>query len=278
MSRNAPSWGRVPRAVLTDQGLSAQDRLVLALLCTHADKDGWCTRKQGAIADELGCHRNSVNRSIKRLISRGRLESAARPGMKRSLRYRVLDIVALATDDAQTRMNFEGDDGASVAPPNGASVAPPSATAKEQTPVNRPPLTAQRARDPDPVKTDPVDDTPSNVIPLTSPGADELRTPLLDAAGNALHPAAALMLPIDAVRWVREGATVEEIVAVVGSKCAGRPPCDIRSSKYFEAAIFEARDRRLAGPEPPRDRRPPRQTPHDRMAQAFDNIFERIRK
>lgn len=50
------------------------DESVLRILQAGADSDGYCYKRQQIIADEIGCHVNTVKRSTKRLKAAGLIE------------------------------------------------------------------------------------------------------------------------------------------------------------------------------------------------------------
>ncbi|RFC65054.1 helix-turn-helix domain-containing protein [Fulvimarina endophytica] len=174
-------WGKVPKDAFTDGRLSRTDVRVLGILCAHASgKTGICTRKQGAIGEELGLSRETVNRSLKKLSNLGYVQPKPRAGMKRSLDYRVLvsngmagqlglfDAIeaprqaktkapigrgSLKSCDQNTIKKAGSNtkrcdqDVTSVVTPEITSVVTPSVTSKEQTLVNREPAGSAEPRD-----------------------------------------------------------------------------------------------------------------------------------
>ena len=79
------------RAVF-DQRLSSSEVRVLNALGTYADGEGWCFPNQTTLAERLGLSRQFVCGAIKRLVSCGYVETAARTAQGRGrvgLTYRV---------------------------------------------------------------------------------------------------------------------------------------------------------------------------------------------
>lgn len=90
---SGPRLSIIPRAAILDDRLEGQDLRVLALLGSHTDNAGWCSRSQVKMARELKCGRATVWRSLGRLIECGYLEQRVllRPdGGDRAHEYRVL--------------------------------------------------------------------------------------------------------------------------------------------------------------------------------------------
>jgi biotin operon repressor len=68
----------IPAAAITDQALEPRDLQVLCLLGRHTDNDGWCSRSQVKMADELRCGRATIQRSLDRLCNAGYVQSRLR--------------------------------------------------------------------------------------------------------------------------------------------------------------------------------------------------------
>lgn len=65
--RLSGTFGIVPSAVINDLLLSAQARLVYAVLATYADENRYCYPSVGAIADRLGIGKRQVQRHLRAL-------------------------------------------------------------------------------------------------------------------------------------------------------------------------------------------------------------------
>lgn len=97
-------WGKVPKEAFTDSRLTRGDVRVLGILCAHANgRTGLCTRKQGTIAEEIGVSRETVNRSLQKLAKLGYVQPRQRPGMKRSLDYRIVSPMAVPAPPARSK-------------------------------------------------------------------------------------------------------------------------------------------------------------------------------
>lgn len=86
----------IPTAALEDAELSAQDIRILAALGSYLSRENQGWPSQSTIAERAFCTRETVNRTLKRLIDKGYVEAKARnnSGMKRSNTYRViLDVI-----------------------------------------------------------------------------------------------------------------------------------------------------------------------------------------
>ncbi len=68
----------IPAGAVTDRSLEARDLQVLCLLGRHTNKAGWCFRSQVKMAEEIGCGRGSVQRSLDRLYKAGWVEKRQR--------------------------------------------------------------------------------------------------------------------------------------------------------------------------------------------------------
>jgi hypothetical protein len=93
-SRRGPKQSRIPARAVTDGRLADMDRRVLGLLGIAAGRDGWCTRSQGRMAEELATAKRCVNRSIKKLAALGYVEASRQSdarGANRASRYRVVE-------------------------------------------------------------------------------------------------------------------------------------------------------------------------------------------
>lgn len=99
----SPRLSIIPAGAVTDHALEPRDLQVLCLLGRHIDQQGWCSRSQVKMADELNCGRATVQRSLERLYDAGWVqkkrrgpepESTAQPSS--SYAYRVI----LDRDDA----------------------------------------------------------------------------------------------------------------------------------------------------------------------------------
>ena len=61
----------IPARALDDRELSKAAVLVLCVLSTYSNREGWCWPKQETVADRLGTQRQHVNRYISELKDRG---------------------------------------------------------------------------------------------------------------------------------------------------------------------------------------------------------------
>lgn len=76
----SPRLSIIPAGAVTDQELKGRDLQVLALLGRHTNDNGWCRRSQVRMADEIGCGRGTIQRSLERLAKRRWIEiKPARP-------------------------------------------------------------------------------------------------------------------------------------------------------------------------------------------------------
>lgn len=90
---SGPRLSIIPRLAIVDSRLTATALRVLCILGSHTDSNGWCSRSQGRVADELGCSRTAVNGAIKKLVECGYVQQRAlvrKDGGDRSHEYRVL--------------------------------------------------------------------------------------------------------------------------------------------------------------------------------------------
>lgn len=295
---SGPTWSKVPREAFEDDRLSRLQLRVLGILASHADAKGFCTRRQEAIGEETGVKRESVNRAIARLVALGYVERIQRPGMKRSLRYRVLiadgargqlslfdradtprGAKAMAGDDPRCDPNVTTD----VTPAITSVVTLEVTAINEQPPVNRgcaeraaardhdrQPGDAARPVDPGPLERGPVANDrgvpPLEDAPFLTPAdnrapprgdLDAMEARLREAGGAALMSASPGLLDLSAVfRWIGEGCDFErDIVSAITGRARSHRGSAIRTWAYFEGAVMDARDRRLALAE--RGRAPP---------------------
>ncbi|SHE67419.1 hypothetical protein SAMN02745157_0685 [Kaistia soli DSM 19436] len=90
---SGPRYSIIPRAAVVDSRLEGRDLQVLALLGSHTDNDGWCSRSQVKMAREISCGRATVQRSLGRLIECGYVDHRPllrKDGGDRAHEYRVL--------------------------------------------------------------------------------------------------------------------------------------------------------------------------------------------
>ena len=79
----------------------------------------------------------------------------------------------------------------------------------------------------------------------------------LYAAGSVALRRPALTDVAEPRRWLAEGCDLNaDILAVIAARCRNRTPDSVRSWSYFGDAVFEARDRRLAGQSVKEEKRP----------------------
>ena len=92
MRHNGPRLSIVPPAAAFDTRLEALDVRVLLVFGAHTDKQGWCSRSQVKMAQQLGCGRATLQRAIRRLCDAGYLEQkpvVRKDGGDRAHEYRV---------------------------------------------------------------------------------------------------------------------------------------------------------------------------------------------
>jgi DNA-binding Lrp family transcriptional regulator len=254
-------WGKVPREVFMDARLTRQDIRVFGILCAYASgKTGVCTRRQEAIAEEIGASREGVNRSLKKLVSLGYVATKARAGMKRSLEYKVLIgegtagqmslfDVQDAPRQAKPKRGKSDRKITSVVTPEVTSVVTSEVTAIEQTPVNRasPDGSAQLG------EGEQAAEQPAVLGIHQRDDLDRLKHRLREAAGSAINEAhPSFIVLAEPIGWLVAGCDLEADVLPTITGLAARhrgPP--IRSWKYFAEAVIEARDRRLRATSPP---------------------------
>jgi len=84
-------FGIVPQNVMRDKTLTVQERWLYALLCTHADKNGYCRRSLKAIAGEAGVLRRTVQKWRLGLETRGlvcKLNGVGKMGVYQVIRHK----------------------------------------------------------------------------------------------------------------------------------------------------------------------------------------------
>ena len=75
---SGPRYSIIPAAAVLDARLKGRALQVLALLGSHTDEDGWCSRSQVRMARQLVCGRASVHRAIGVLVECGYVEQRER--------------------------------------------------------------------------------------------------------------------------------------------------------------------------------------------------------
>ncbi|MBB3937692.1 helix-turn-helix domain-containing protein [Aureimonas phyllosphaerae] len=298
-------WGKVPREVFLDDRLTRRDLRVLGILCTHADgRTGICTRKQEAIAEEIGSDRSGVNRSIAKLVQLGYVDTHQRAGMKRSLQYRVLVREASAGQmslfdareaprQAKPRVAKRAEKSTSVVLSEGTSVVPTSGTSNKQTPDNRSYAASRAAPANDQPKIDPQPDAvpvakAPGAVPTSQIDVDALEDRLIQAAGAALDPMAArlgLRILTEPLGWLDAGCDLHfDVLPTIAGMCARPGVTGIKSWRYFAEAVRQARDRRLAAALPaPLDASagrpvPAVAVPRPKRRSMGDRVFDRIQE
>lgn len=73
-----PRLSIIPAGAVTDRSLEPRDLQTLCLLGRHIDRAGWCMRSQVRMAEELGCGRATLQRSLERLYEAGWVEKRRR--------------------------------------------------------------------------------------------------------------------------------------------------------------------------------------------------------
>lgn len=74
----SPRLSIIPAGAVTDPALEPRDLQLLCLLGRHTDQQGWCSRSQVKMADELNCGRATVQRSLERLYDAGWVQKKRR--------------------------------------------------------------------------------------------------------------------------------------------------------------------------------------------------------
>lgn len=83
----------VPSRAFFDRRLDGTDMLVLGLICSYADRDGWCFPSQSTMSKLLGISKRTVIRHVQKLVDNGYIVSRRRTrenGSSTSNLYRVL--------------------------------------------------------------------------------------------------------------------------------------------------------------------------------------------
>lgn len=104
------------RAITNARGLTVSEKVVLYVLLSHADREGWCFPSQGTIAEESELSRGTVNKAINRLIHKGlishlgkhRRASVQEPGVW-EVQLNIDEIEAAATDTPSAKSGRGGD-------------------------------------------------------------------------------------------------------------------------------------------------------------------------
>lgn len=84
-----PRYSIIPHRFFDDVRPLMAHIKVMASLCRHTNKSGWCRLKQSSIADEAGCARQTANRVLADLEAWGYVEKFEKQA-GRSLAYRVI--------------------------------------------------------------------------------------------------------------------------------------------------------------------------------------------
>jgi predicted XRE-type DNA-binding protein len=111
-AEDARKFAVVPLKALQDNRLSAQARLVLAMVCSYCNRAGITTVSQARVASDLGVDQSRVSRAIKSLAARGYVKvlSKAAVGIKgRTLRV-IFDPQVTAEDAIAIAGNRESED------------------------------------------------------------------------------------------------------------------------------------------------------------------------
>ena len=64
-------FGIVNKDVLTDPEISLTAKGVYALVCTYADKNGWCYPLISTLADVCDVHPRTIQRKLEELMQKG---------------------------------------------------------------------------------------------------------------------------------------------------------------------------------------------------------------
>ena len=128
----SPRLSIIPAGAVTDSALEPRDLQLLCLLGRHTDQQGWCSRSQVKMADELNCGRATVQRSLERLYEAGWVQkkrrgpepdSTTQPSA--SYAYRVI----LDRDDASNDHSLRAKHGApKLSDPDAEEGCPPAGT------------------------------------------------------------------------------------------------------------------------------------------------------
>jgi hypothetical protein len=147
-----PRVAIVPRAVLVDRELTPTDKLVFAVLASHANSDREAWPSQHTLAKDVGVTRETVYRAIGRLRVRGYVESSGALG--ESLTYSIAPAwrVEVESVRAQGGESVRAQGGESVRAQGGESARSHTTEVLEQEPPSKSPpidgaaLVAERDR------------------------------------------------------------------------------------------------------------------------------------
>jgi len=162
-----------PIIAFEDQRMNCAALRVLGILCSYADKDGYCYPSQATIAKRLNVSRPAVNRQIQVLEKLGYVEvkrRSAKSGGETSCLYRIITPnieLEYCAEDAEPQWLPETDR-LDVTPPVTSDVTPP-VTSDVTPPVTSdvtPPVTSDVTPPVTPDVTPPV--TPDVTPPVTS--------------------------------------------------------------------------------------------------------------
>lgn len=124
----------VPAQAVCDKRLSPRDITVLAAICIHTDRAGWCYPSQTTLGKILGVSRQAVQKSIKHLQECGYVQTIIRYDTVKNAQITNLTRVLLdAIIDAQFLRVDKDPATSEVAPPATPEVAPPATSEVAQT-------------------------------------------------------------------------------------------------------------------------------------------------
>ncbi|MDY0873113.1 helix-turn-helix domain-containing protein [Dongia rigui] len=102
-------FARLPAAAVSDRRLSGDDLRALCAIAIYVNRKGTCWVSTERLAQDLGLHRRSIQRHVKRLIDLGYLRKEQ--GFDTSLGYRrrFLSVLYPEVDDAEVRPHSDAD-------------------------------------------------------------------------------------------------------------------------------------------------------------------------
>ena len=100
------AWAKVPTAALTNEALSANDRITYVALCIFANRDGLCYPSRATLMKYTGLSPRALTRSVANLCREGIISATGRAGT--SSLYKVASIATQATPAAAALENAAG--------------------------------------------------------------------------------------------------------------------------------------------------------------------------
>lgn len=238
---SGPRFSIIPALAVTDTRLDGWALRVLALLGRHTNEQGWCTRSQAKMAEELAVSRPLVNRCVRDLVSCGYVETVSKG---RVLKYRVRHDLTDAEIAEATEAAVSTCQPADIDPKEPVS---PLTSGPDLSPVLTSDVTL-RDTERTPYKRDDDDAVAPRVRDPASHVIAAVNHPLLDPAKSQ----GLILSGGEVARWMREGATLDEITLVVGAVMSKRKPAagPVQTWAYFNAPVRQHVAERLAPDQP----------------------------